>query len=46
MFAFGSTVLDVIVTLALDVEEVTAGPEGGVPVALAVLVVGWVTPSL
>ena len=44
--AIGSVVPDEIVTLALDVEEVTSGPVGGVPVALAVLVVGAVTPSL
>jgi hypothetical protein len=44
--AFGSVVPDEIVALALDVPEVTFGPEGGVPVALAVLVVAWVTSSL
>jgi hypothetical protein len=46
MPAFGSVVLDEIVTVALEVEEVTSGPEGGVPVALAVLVVAAVTSSL
>ena len=30
-------------TVALDVGEVTAGPDGGVPVALAVFVKLWVT---
>jgi hypothetical protein len=39
-------VSDEIVTLALDGEEVTPGPEGGVPVAVAVLVISVVTSSL
>lgn len=43
MPAFGSAVLDEIVVFALDEEEVTSGPEGGVPVAVAVLVVAAVT---